>query len=213
MVFLDPGHNSVADPSIAEQVINGRGGTKPCNTTGTATPEGYSEHAFNWEVAVRVRDALNQAGVKTSMSRDSDIGVGPCVDRRAALANAAQPAAIVSIHADGGPSAGHGFHVNYSDPPLNAVQSGPAVQLATIMRDSMVKEGMVPSTYAATDGLYGRSDLAGLNLAQFPAVLVECGNMKNPADAASMESSDGRARYATAITQGVLAFLNTKSTS
>ena len=39
---------------------------------------------------------------------------------------------------------GHGFHVNYSAPPLNAVQSGPAILLATAMRNAMVADGMQP---------------------------------------------------------------------
>jgi N-acetylmuramoyl-L-alanine amidase len=102
-VVLDPGHNGVADSSISRQVPNGRGGTKPCNTSGTATNDRYPEHSFSWDVVQSVRNALAQLGIRTRMTRDSDNGVGPCVDQRAALANAAHPDAIVSIHADGGP--------------------------------------------------------------------------------------------------------------
>ncbi|MGH3968758.1 MAG: N-acetylmuramoyl-L-alanine amidase, partial [Mycobacterium sp.] len=105
-VFLDPGHNGVDDSSITRQVPNGRDGTKQCNTSGTAADDGYPEHALNWDVALRVRDALNQLGARTQMSRDDDNSVGPCVDHRAALANAMHPDAIVSIHADAGPPSG-----------------------------------------------------------------------------------------------------------
>jgi N-acetylmuramoyl-L-alanine amidase len=200
-VFIDPGHNGNNDSSTSRQVPAGRGGMKACNTTGAATASGYPEHALNWDVAVRVRDALDQQGVQTLMSRDSDTGVGPCVDERAARANAMHPDAIVSIHADGGPAAGRGFHVNYSSPPLNDAQSGPAVQLAHVMRDALVAAGMQPATYIGSNGLYGRADLAGLNLADFPAVLVELGNMKNADEASRMESADGRAAYAAAVVQ------------
>jgi N-acetylmuramoyl-L-alanine amidase len=210
-VFLDPGHNAVADASITRQVPNGRGGTKQCNTSGTATDGGYPEHAFNWAVVGLISNALNQMGVRTQLSRDGDNGAGPCVDQRAALANAMHPDAIVSIHADGGPPSGSGFHVNYSSPPLNDVQAGPAVQLAHTMRDALVQAGFHPSTYIGSDGLYGRDDLAGLNLALYPAVLVELGNMKNADEAARMESPDGRAQYAAAVTQGIVAFLNAKA--
>ena len=210
-VFLDPGHNGVYDTSINGQVPNGRGGTKQCNTTGAATNEGYSEHAFNWDVVRLINDALNQLGVHTQLSRESDNSVGPCVDQRAALANAMRPDAIVSIHADGGPPSGHGFHVNYSNPPLNDVQAGPAVQLAHTMCDSLVAAGLQPATYIGSGGLYGRDDLAGLNLAQYPAVLVELGNMKNADEAAQMESADGRAKYAAAVTQGITAYLSAKA--
>jgi N-acetylmuramoyl-L-alanine amidase len=122
-----------------------------------------------------------------------------------------RPDAIVSIHADGAPPSGRGFHVNYSSPPLNDAQSGPAIQLATTMRDSLVASGLQPSTYIGSNGLYGRADLSGLNLDQYPAVLVECGNMKNAGEAAQMESADGRARYATAITQGIVNYLSSKA--
>ena len=113
-VFLDPGHNAVNDASIAQQVPNGRGGTKECQTSGAATDDGYPEHAFNWAVVGLIQGALDQMGVRTQLSRANDSSVGPCVDQRAAAANAMHPDAIVSIHADGGPPSGRGFHVNYS---------------------------------------------------------------------------------------------------
>jgi N-acetylmuramoyl-L-alanine amidase len=196
IVFLDPGHNGANDASINRQVPTGRGGTKECQTTGTTTGGGFPEHTFNWDVVLQIRAALDQLGVRTAMSRGNDNALGPCVDERAAMANALNPDAIVSIHADGGPPGGHGFHVNYSNPPLNDAQSGPAVQLATMMRDQLVAAGLMPSTYIGSNGLYGRADLTGLNLAQHPSILVEMGNMKNANEAAQMESTGGRAVYA-----------------
>jgi N-acetylmuramoyl-L-alanine amidase len=210
-VFLDPGHNAVNDASTTRQVPNGRGGTKPCNASGAATDGGYPEHAFNWEVVQLINASLTQMGVRTQMSRDNDNSAGPCVDERAALANAMRPDAIVSIHADGGPASGTGVHVNYSSPPLNAAQSGPAMQLAHTMLDALLQAGFHPATYIGSDGLYGRADLAGLNLAEYPAILVELGNMKNADEAARMESADGRAKYAAAVTQGITAYLSAKA--
>ncbi|WP_062829653.1 Rv3717 family N-acetylmuramoyl-L-alanine amidase [Mycolicibacterium brisbanense] len=208
IVFLDPGHNGANDGSINRQVPTGRGGTKECQTTGTTTDNGYPEHTFNWDVVLRIRAELSQLGVRTALSRGNDDALGPCVDQRAAMANALRPNAIVSIHADGGPPDGHGFHVNYSSPPLNAAQSGPALQLARAMRDQLVAAGFTPSNYLGSDGLYGRSDLAGLNLAQYPSVLVEMGNMKNRDDAALLESEQGRARCAAAVASGLNAYLS-----
>jgi N-acetylmuramoyl-L-alanine amidase len=210
-VFLDPGHNAVNDASTTQQVPNGRDGTKQCNTSGTAADDGYPEHAFTWAVVGLIQGSLDQMGVRTQLSRDNDSSAGPCVDRRAALANAMHPDAIVSIHADGGPPSGRGFHVNYSSPPLNDVQATSAIQLAHAMRDALVAAGYTPSTYIGSDGLYGRADLAGLNFAEYPAVLVELGNMKNADEAAQMESADGRAKYAAAVTQGITAYLNAKA--
>jgi N-acetylmuramoyl-L-alanine amidase len=76
-VFLDPGHSGINDSSITKQVPNGRGGTKDCETTGTSTNDGYPEHSFNWDVATRVRSALDQLGVHTQMSRADDSQLHP----------------------------------------------------------------------------------------------------------------------------------------
>lgn len=207
-VFLDPGHSGANDASIARQVPNGRGGTKPCQTSGTATDDGYPEHSLAWDVTGRIRAELERLGVHTELSRADDASVGPCIDARAAAANAVHPDAIVSIHADGGPASGRGFHVNYSSPALNDAQSGPAVALAGDIRDSLTAAGIPQSSYLGTDGLYGRADLAGLNLAEYPAVLVELGNMRNAQDAALLESADGRAQYASAVTSGIVTYLS-----
>ena len=210
VVFIDPGHNGANDTSIGRQVTTGRGGTKDCQTSGTATNSGYQEHTFTWDTALRVRAALNALGVRTALSRGNDSALGPCIDERANVANSLRPNAILSIHADGGPPSGRGFHVNYSAPPLNQVQAGPSVQYARIMRDQLQASGIPPATYIGQNGLYGRSDLTGLNLAQYPAILVECGNMKNPVDSALMESADGRQKYADALVRGVAGFLATQ---
>lgn len=211
IVFLDPGHNGANDASISKQVPTGRGGTKNCQESGTSTEDGYPEHTFTWDTTLRVRAALTALGVRTAMSRGNDNALGPCVDERAAMANSLRPNAIVSIHGDGGPSNGRGFHVLYSSPPLNAAQAGPSVQFAKVMRDQLAASGIPPATYIGSGGLNPRSDIAGLNLAQFPSVLVECGNMKNPVDSALMKSPEGRQKYADAIVRGIAGFLGAQS--
>jgi N-acetylmuramoyl-L-alanine amidase len=210
IVFLDPGHNGANDANMTRQVPTGRGGTKDCQASGTSTDAGYPEHSFTWDTTLRIRAALNALGVRTAMSRGNDDAVGPCVDERAAMANALQPNATVSIHGDGGPATGRGFHVLYSSPPLNAVQAGPSVQFARMMAAQLAAAGIPPSTYIGTGGLNPRADIAGLNLAQYPSILVELGNMKNPADSMLMSSEEGRQKYADAVVRGVVAFLQTQ---
>lgn len=68
-VFLDPGHNAVNDSSINRPVPNGRGGSKPCQTSGAAADDGYPEHAFTWAVVGLINASLNQMGVHTQLSR------------------------------------------------------------------------------------------------------------------------------------------------
>lgn len=211
VVVIDPGHNggNAANPAaINRQVPAGRGRTKPCNTTGTATDAGFPEHAFTWAVSLRARDILAARGVKVLLTRQNDTGIGPCVDARAAVGNNANADAVVSIHADGAtdPSA-HGFHVAYSSPPLNAAQGEPSARLARTMRDGLRSAGFPLSTYIGSAGLSPRDDLGGLNLSTRPAVLVECGNMRNAAEAAKFSAGAGQQAYAAAIAAAILAYL------
>ena len=77
------------------------------------------------------------------------------------------------------------------------------------MRDKLRAAGFGVSNYLGSNGLAPRDDLAGLNLSERPAALIECGNMRNAAEAAAMSTSDGRQRYADAIAAGILAYLGT----
>jgi len=207
VVVLDPGHNggnAAAAREIAREVPDGRGGTKPCNTTGTETAGGYAEHAFAFDVAARVTALLTARGVDVRSTRADDDGVGPCVDRRAAIANDAGAALTVSIHADSAPASGRGFHVATSSPALSASQGAPSEALARDLVSALTAEGFVGSTYRGEGGLDPRDDLAGLNHARVPAALVECANMANPAEAAVVADPDGRRRYADALAAGIL---------
>ncbi|HEX2298902.1 MAG TPA: N-acetylmuramoyl-L-alanine amidase [Pseudonocardiaceae bacterium] len=212
-VVLDPGHNGAngSHPAqINRPVPTGRGDTKPCNTTGTATAAGYPESDFTWDVSLRVRDALTARGVQVVLTRPDNNGVGPCVDERAAIANRAGAQAMVSIHADGAARSARGFHVAYSAPPLNASQGPPSIALAEQLAAALRRDGFAAADYIGSGGLDARSDLAGLNLAQVPAALVECANMRNPAEAELVATPSGRARYAAAITEGILAWLTSR---
>jgi N-acetylmuramoyl-L-alanine amidase len=211
VVVLDPGHNggnAGAPAAINRQVPDGRGGTKACNTTGTSTDAGYPEHAFTFAVARLVAQRLTARGVQVVLTRDDDTGVGPCVDVRGRAGERAGADAVVSIHADGAGPGDRGFHVAYSDPPLNDAQRGPARTLAADLRDGLANAGFPPSTYIGRQGLSPRTDLAGLNLATRPTALVECANMRNAGEAAVVSSAAGRDRYAAAIADGVLRFLS-----
>ena len=211
VVVLDPGHNGGNGSHAAEinrLVPAGRGQTKPCNTTGTSTNSGYPEHAFTFDVAHRVGDALAARGIRVVYTRQNDTGVGPCVDKRAAIGNDANADAVVSIHADGSNSAGaNGFHVAYSSPPLNAAQGAPSTRLAQTLRDTLRTSGFSTSNYIGGDGLSARADLGGLNLSTRPIALVECGNMRNAAEAARMSSAEGRQQFASSIAAAIEAYL------
>lgn len=212
VVVVDPGHNGLnaANPDIINAPVpDGTGGTKPCNTTGTATNDGYPEHAFTWDVAIRVRDALAARGVTVVMTRPDDAGVGPCVDVRAAIGNDNAATAVVSIHGDGTAAGNRGIYcMESSMQPAGAEIGAQSHTLAAAVKDAVVGTGVLPvSNYFGTVGVGPRSDLAGLNLSQRPTTMCELGNMRDPDDAAVMMSEDGRAQIAAGIAAGVLTYL------
>jgi len=210
VVVIDPGHNggnAAAPDEINRPVPDGNGGTKPCNTVGTSTNAGYAEHAFNWAVALAVRDLLTAQGVEVVLTRSDDVGVGPCVDQRAAVADQAAAAAFVSIHADGSAPGNRGFHVITSNlDPAGSDIGAASDALAVAVRDEMTSV-LSASNYIGSDGLNARDDLAGLNLNLRPAIYLECGNMRDATDAALLTSGSGQAAIAAAVAAGVLRLL------
>lgn len=211
-VVLDPGHNG-GDASHTAQINRlvpmGFGQYKACDTTGTNADDGYSEHEFNLQVATLVEDLLEKRGIKVIMTRTNDTSVGPCVNVRAAIGNDAHADAAVSIHGDGYDASGHGFQIIQAAKSVGgAANDARSNRLSEAMHATFLSEsGLTPATYIGTDGYERRSDLAGLDLSTVPKVLVECGNMKNPGDVALMESPAGRARIASAIADGIIAYL------
>lgn len=211
-ILVDPGHNggNGAHPEIINKLVPMGTGTKACDTTGTQTNSGYQEAAFTFDVGTRLAALLRAAGAKVVMTRDSNTGVGPCVDVRAKLGNDARAAVAVSIHADGAPAAGHGFHI--MEPARVGAPSNVIVatshQLALKIRDSYrARTGIPASSYIGTDGINTRGDMGGLNLSVVPKVLVECGNMRNAGDAALMTSATSRQRMAEGLAAGLAAYL------
>jgi N-acetylmuramoyl-L-alanine amidase len=211
-VVIDPGHNGDNFEHLAfinHLVPAGRGREKPCNTTGTATAGGYSEAAFNFSVATDLGPLLVADGARVVMTRHSNTGVGPCVNRRAAIGNAAHAAAVIAIHADGGPPGGRGFQVIYApDEGDTAATYAASLRLARDVHASLLASHLLPpSTYVGTDGYSVRDDLAGLNLSTRPTIFVELGNMNNPTDAGLQTRASFRARLARALAAGIVRFL------
>ena len=215
VVTIDPGHNggNSSANGFVNTPIDGGGFTETCDTTGTATADGYTEHDFNFDVAGRLVGLLEAAGATVYVTRTSDTGVGPCVNTRAAIGNVAKSDAAISIHGDGGPVTGRGFAVDVPVPVVSTISDNRAIVgasglLGTDIRDRFAAAtGMPVSNYSGAAGITPRTDLGGLNLSVVPKVLIECGNMRNPTDAALMEDPGLRQLAAQGLSDGITAFL------
>jgi N-acetylmuramoyl-L-alanine amidase len=211
IIGIDPGHNgrNRDDPGYINRLIwNGRE-WETCDTTGTETDGGYTEARYNFNVASYLRADLRRDGAKVVMTRTNNHGVGPCVNRRAAIINRAHANVAVDIHADGGPPGGRGFTV------LEPVADGPndkvirsSERFGRAVRSAFLADTKMPvSDYYGVNGIIHRDDLAGLNLTRVPKILIECGNMRNAKDAALLTSTHFQRRVARALEAAIIAFL------
>ncbi|MBL1285675.1 N-acetylmuramoyl-L-alanine amidase [Streptomyces sp. For3] len=215
-VVIDPGHNpgNVEHTREINAQVDMGNGRKECDTTGTATNSGYAEARFTLDVSRRLRTLLEAQGAKVVLTQDGDRPFGPCVDERARIGNKAQADAVVSVHADGSATGNRGFHVILpaavsGDGADTAKIVAPSRELGVRIAGNFVRvTGSAPSNYIGDDtGLDTRDDLGGLNLSTVPKVFIECGNMRDPKDAALLTSADWRQKAALGIAEGIGSYL------
>jgi N-acetylmuramoyl-L-alanine amidase len=214
VVGIDPGHNgrNYSAPAVINQPVFNGTGEEPCDTTGTATDSGYTEAQFNLNVAIDLETDLQEEGATVVLTRPDNEGVGPCVTTRSAIVNDAHADVAVDIHADGGPVDGRGFTVlePTADGPNDGVIESSAA-FASTLRDAFAAGTQMPvSNYDGVEGLQPRNDLAGLNLTTVPKVLIECGNMRDPADAALLVTPAFQQAAAAAMAQAITGFLTNR---
>ncbi|GAA4921606.1 N-acetylmuramoyl-L-alanine amidase [Streptomyces coeruleoprunus] len=216
VVVVDPGHNpgNFQHADEINQKVDIGTNRKECDTTGTSTQNGYTEAAFTLDVSHRLRDLLRERGATVVLTHDADRPFGPCIDERARIGNRAQADAVVSVHADGSAVGNRGFHVI-----LPALVKGGGADTAPIVGPSRTLGGHIaeafgratgtaPANYlGGGSGLDVRDDLGGLNLSTVPKVFVECGNMRDPKDAALLTNAAWRQKAARGLADGISTYL------
>jgi N-acetylmuramoyl-L-alanine amidase len=209
-VLLDPGHN-VGNFSHTSLIAASHwpGLRKGCNTTGTATDAGYREAKYAFDVVRVLRKKLRRHGATVIVTRDRDNAAswGPCVAARGELGRQVRADLLVSVHADGGPASGHGFHViaparakGYTDDI-----AGRSRRLANKVVNGMTARGLARSTYVGST-VQVRGDQETLRNSDVPAVIVETLNMRNRADARTAQSSAGRRHVARGLYAGIVRY-------
>jgi N-acetylmuramoyl-L-alanine amidase len=212
VVGIDPGHNGDNwdhTSYINQSVWNGRE-EETCDTTGTQEANGYTEAQFAFNVSQNLAAILQAQGATVILTRSTNDGFGPCITERASIVNNAGAHVAVSIHADGGPVDGRGFSI--LEPVASGVNDSVIAAsqvLGVHVRSAFLTETPMPvSDYYGVNGIVPRDDLGGLNLTTVPKVLVECGNMPNPTDAALLVDPTFQQQAATALAKAITTFLS-----
>jgi N-acetylmuramoyl-L-alanine amidase len=147
-----------------------------------------AEKDMNLDVAQRLRNVLSASGYRVVMTRDSDVFVP--LPTRVAIANSYRNAIFVCIH-------------------FNATQRRSAGGIETYFysRDSLplasaIHRLVVGGAPSSNRGVRRRGYYV-LRKTNIPAVLVECGFLTNPTEAAYAQTASYRQRLAEEIAAGV----------
>lgn len=189
VAFLSGCAGGVKDTSRTFQTVvidAGHGG----RAIGTSSRWGGLEKTLALDVARRLEPKLRRAGFRTVMTRRSDVDVS--LERRAAISNRQRNAIFVSIHFnEAGARRIHGAETYY--------KSRIAYALARRV------QGAVASLPGASSRGVKTANFRVLRLNRYPAVLVECGFLSNPAEARRCANPAYREKLADALAAAIIA--------
>jgi len=204
VVVIDPGHQARGD-STPEPIGPGSKETKPRVTGGTSgVGTRVPEYEVVLQIAINLKTRLERAGIDVVMTRaTNDVNLSNA--ERARIANDAQAALFIRIHADGDvDSSQAGISTLYpGDNQWTGPISGPSEKAARAIHDAVIA-----STGAASRGVIARTDLAGFNWSKVPSVLVECGFMTNPVEDRLLSSPHYQDKLAEGMAAGIIGFLS-----
>lgn len=165
-VVIDPGHGGM-DSGVARNHLQ--------------------EKNLALDVALRLRPKLEAAGLRTVMTRTTDVFIP--LETRAAISNFHSDVFFVSIHFNDSPKRSiHGATVYYHSPI--------AAQMAQAIADSLgaitTNRGIMTARFRV------------LRKNHYPAVLVECGFISNRAEAARCATPEFREALSARIAQAII---------
>ena len=187
VIVLDPGH----------------GGSDP----GMIGVDGLEEKGINLSVSLLLKEKLEEKGYTVMLTRESDQGLyddsaqnkkAQDMQRRIALIDETAPVLTVSIHQN-----------SYHDPMVKGPQvfyyetSSEGKELAADLQESLntVLEVERPREIKGNTSYYLLKRSKGL------LVIAECGFLTNPEEAALLQTDEYQGKVASALAEGILAYL------
>jgi N-acetylmuramoyl-L-alanine amidase len=205
VVVIDPGHDLRANgetepigPGSTTRKIKDGGGT-------SGVVSGRREAELNLRVGLRLRALLERAGVTVVMTRTRTAATSMGNIARARIANRADAALFLRIHADGSTDAtARGTHTLH--PALRRGWTDDVY--AESKRAARVVQANLQAALGFPDrGLQERSDFTGFNWADVPVILVEMGFMTNPTEDRLLATAAYQRRAALGLCRGTLRFI------
>lgn len=200
VVCIDPGHQGVANSS-QEPIGPGATQTKPCVSSGTRGTVAGPESGVNLDVALRLHDILTSNGVIVVMTRTTQ-NVDLCNSERAAIANRCHADLFIRLHCDAGSQ--HNCFTLY---PAKIDGWTDDIYDASLKAAGLVQAAYSDYTGIPSAGLTPRTDIAGFNYANVPAILPEMLHMQNAADDQLAATPAFRQKMAEGMAIGILDYL------
>lgn len=208
-VCIDPGHQgSWVDMSAQEAEAPGSSVRKTKSSAGTVgTTTGVCEYQLNLDIALLVRNELENRGYRVVMTRENnDTAISN--SERAKLAASSGCDITVRIHANGSEDGSVKGAL-----AMIGSQSNPYV--SSLYDDSYLLANDVLNSYCSETGfknlgLQFTDDMTGINWSTIPVMILEMGYMTNPEDDLSMQDPVTRGKMVNGITEGIEKYFRDK---
>lgn len=173
-----------------------------------------SEYQITWQVALKLKAALESRGIRVAMTKDS-VNQNMTNEERAAIANRVRAHLFVRLHCDAGSGAGAATFYPARQGETGGVRGpGPSVitasrQCARLFHPAMMRSlsGLLRDrgirTEAQTQIGARQGALTGSIFSRVPVVLIEMCVLSNPHDEAFITSGYGQQSMAFSLADGV----------
>lgn len=199
-VVIDPGHQAKADQS--QEPVGPGSSEMKAKVTGGATGKttGLTEYDLNLQIGLKLQTILTERGYDVVMTRTSnDVNISN--SERAGIANDANAAAFIRIHANGSENSGVSGAMTICQTSSNPYNGNLYAKSHALAED--VLDNLAASAQCRKQSVWETDTMSGINWCKVPATIVEVGYLSNPEEEKKLAADDYQQKLAEGIANGV----------